>query len=79
MDPFVNKIKSATSSSGKGASEKNEDYLDKGVDLVQEKVFKQGQQKNETDGEQAKDEKISDGIRTGYRKIMGKDIPIQDK
>ncbi|KAK0637471.1 hypothetical protein B0T17DRAFT_521744 [Bombardia bombarda] len=76
---FVNKIKDATSSTGKGASEKNEDFLDKGVDFAQEKGFKQGQQSNETDAEQAKDEKISDGIRAGYRKIAGKDIPIADK
>lgn len=36
-------------------SEKNEDYLDKGIDMVQEKVLGQGPQDNESAVEQAKD------------------------
>ncbi|KAF2405475.1 hypothetical protein EJ06DRAFT_525990 [Trichodelitschia bisporula] len=60
-------------------SEKSEDYLDKGVDFVQEKFFGQGPQDNESAVEQAKDEKISDFIRQQYKKTSGKDIPIKDK
>ncbi|KAK0611282.1 hypothetical protein B0T14DRAFT_441413 [Immersiella caudata] len=60
-------------------SEKNEDALDKGVDWVQENVFKQGQQTNESALEQAKDEKISDTIRDQYKKATGKDFLVADK
>ncbi|KAL9028204.1 MAG: hypothetical protein Q9196_003395 [Gyalolechia fulgens] len=44
-------------------SEKKEDYLDKGIDMVQEKVFGAGPQDNESAIEQAKDEQMSDFIR----------------
>ncbi|RMZ82026.1 hypothetical protein DV737_g2295, partial [Chaetothyriales sp. CBS 132003] len=60
-------------------SEKNEDLLDKGVDLVQEHVLHQGKQDNESAIEQAKDEQISDFIRDKYKSVTGSDIPIQDK
>jgi len=60
-------------------SEKNEDYLDKGVDYVQEKFLGQGPQDNESAVEQAKDEQISDFIRGQYKNATGKDIPIKDK
>ncbi|KAF2133937.1 hypothetical protein P153DRAFT_372462 [Dothidotthia symphoricarpi CBS 119687] len=60
-------------------SEKNEDYLDKGVDFVQEKFMGQGPQDNESAVEQAKDEQISDFIRGQYKSTTGKDIPIKDK
>ncbi|KAF2630724.1 hypothetical protein BU25DRAFT_246100 [Macroventuria anomochaeta] len=60
-------------------SEKNEDYLDKGVDLVQEKFLGQGPQDNESAVEQAKDEQISDFIRGQYKSATGSDIPIKDK
>ncbi|KAH6612584.1 hypothetical protein C7974DRAFT_405882 [Boeremia exigua] len=60
-------------------SEKNEDYLDKGVDLVQEKFLGQGPQDNESAVEQAKDEQISDFIRGQYKGATGSDIPIKDK
>ncbi|KAH7391826.1 hypothetical protein BKA66DRAFT_488055 [Pyrenochaeta sp. MPI-SDFR-AT-0127] len=60
-------------------SEKNEDYLDKGVDYVQEKFLGQGAQDNESAVEQAKDEQISDFIRGQYKSKTGSDIPIQDK
>jgi len=60
-------------------SEKNEDGLDKGVDWVQENVFKQGAQNNESALEQAKDEKISDMIRGGYKSGTGKEFPVADK
>ncbi|KAF1845792.1 uncharacterized protein K460DRAFT_115256 [Cucurbitaria berberidis CBS 394.84] len=60
-------------------SEKNEDYLDKGVDYVQEKFLGQGPQDNESAVEQAKDEQISDFIRKQYKGTTGSDIPIKDK
>ncbi|MCJ1366305.1 hypothetical protein MMC16_005433 [Acarospora aff. strigata] len=60
-------------------SEKNEDYLDKGVDLVQERFLGQGPQDNESAVEQAKDEQISDFIRGQYKSKAGKDLPIADK
>ncbi|KAF2090838.1 hypothetical protein K490DRAFT_10066, partial [Saccharata proteae CBS 121410] len=59
--------------------EKNEDYLDKGVDFVQEKFLGQGPQDNESAVEQAKDEQISDFIRKQYKSTTGSDIPIKDK
>ena len=64
---------------GGKASEKNEDYLDKGVDFVQEKFLGQGPQDNESALEQAKDEQISDFIRGQYKKATGSDMPIKDK
>jgi hypothetical protein len=48
-------------------SEKNEDYLDKGIDYVQEKYLGQGAQNNESAVEQAKDEQISDFIRGQFK------------
>ncbi|CAG8983544.1 hypothetical protein HYALB_00004345 [Hymenoscyphus albidus] len=60
-------------------SEKNEDYLDKGVDFVQQHILGQGPQDNESAIEQAKDEKISDFIRGKYKDTTGKEIPIEDK
>ncbi|KAL2438752.1 hypothetical protein ABEF95_013648 [Exophiala dermatitidis] len=60
-------------------SEKNEDYLDKGVDFVQEKFLGQGPQDNESAVEQAKDEQISDFIRNQYKSTTGKDFPVKDK
>ncbi|KAH7401813.1 hypothetical protein DE146DRAFT_754422 [Phaeosphaeria sp. MPI-PUGE-AT-0046c] len=60
-------------------SEKNEDMLDKGVDFVQEKFLGQGAQDNESALEQAKDEQISDYIRSGYKSATGSDVPIKDK
>ncbi|KAJ9200645.1 hypothetical protein DTO021D3_2664 [Paecilomyces variotii] len=72
-----NKINSAAG--GGPESEKNEDYLDKGVDFVQEKVLNQGPQDNESAIEQAKDEQISDFIRAQYKSTAGKDFPVPDK
>jgi len=60
-------------------SEKNEDYLDKGVDYVQEKFMGAGPQDNESALEQAKDEQISDAIRKQYKSATGSDIPVKDK
>ncbi|OSS55052.1 hypothetical protein B5807_01488 [Epicoccum nigrum] len=71
------KINSAAG--GGRESEKNEDYLDKGVDFVQEKFLGQGPQDNESALEQAKDEQISDFIRGQYKSATGSDIPIKDK
>ncbi|GME50791.1 Dead deah box helicase protein [Neofusicoccum parvum] len=60
-------------------SEKNEDMLDKGVDFVQEKFLGAGDQSNESAMEQAKDEQISDFIRSKYKSTTGSDFPIADK
>ncbi|KAG8752043.1 hypothetical protein FRC12_012143, partial [Ceratobasidium sp. 428] len=60
-------------------SEANEDKLDKLVDLYQEHVLKQGPQNNESALEQAKDEQISDMIRSGFKMATGKDVPVKDR
>ncbi|KAB5588321.1 hypothetical protein CTheo_8237 [Ceratobasidium theobromae] len=60
-------------------SEEKEDKLDKLVDLYQEHVLKEGPQDNENAFEQAKDEQISDAIRSGFKMVTGKDIPMRDK
>ncbi|KAJ9630427.1 hypothetical protein H2203_000948 [Taxawa tesnikishii (nom. ined.)] len=72
-----NKLNAAAG--GGPESEKNEDYLDKGVDFVQEKFLGQGPQNNESAAEQAKDEQISDFIRGQYKSTTGSDLPIKDK
>ncbi|KAM0283491.1 hypothetical protein ACHAQH_002442 [Verticillium albo-atrum] len=74
---IMDKINSAAG--GGKESEKNEDFLDKGVDFVQEKVLGQGAQDNENAIEQAKDEQISDFIRGQYKTTTGSDVPIADK
>lgn len=51
-------------------------FFSKAVDLVQEHVFSVGPQNNETAVEQAKDKAIADGLRTGYKSVTEKDIPI---
>ncbi|KAH8927642.1 hypothetical protein BT69DRAFT_1258111 [Atractiella rhizophila] len=63
---------------GGRSSEKNEDMLDKGVDFVQERMGA-GDQSNESAIEQAKDERISDAIRGGYKNMTGSDFPVKDK
>ena len=50
----------------------------KGVDFVQQRMGG-GQQSNESAIEQAKDEQISDAIRSKYKSTTGKDFPIADK
>lgn len=50
-----------------------------GVDAIQQYVFKQGDQSNESAVEQAKDEQISDFIRNQYKNATGKDFPVKDK
>ncbi|KAF2683431.1 hypothetical protein K458DRAFT_304771 [Lentithecium fluviatile CBS 122367] len=72
-----NKVNEAAG--GGQASEKNEDYLDKGVDYVQEKFLGAGAQDNESAVEQAKDEQISDFIRGQYKNVAGSDMPVKDK
>ncbi|EHL02687.1 hypothetical protein GLAREA_02086 [Glarea lozoyensis ATCC 20868] len=72
-----NKVNEAAG--GGKESEKNEDYLDKGVDFVQEKFMGAGPQDNESAVEQAKDEQISDFIRGQYKNTTGSDVPIKDK
>lgn len=77
MDSIKNGMNNAAG--GGQAGERNEDYLDKGVDMFQERVLGQGPQNNESAIEQAKDEQISDAIRSGYKSMTGKDVPIADK
>lgn len=74
---FMDKLNNAAG--GGAAGEKKEDGLDKGVDWVQENVLKQGPQNNESALEQAKDEQISDFIRSKYKGTTGSDFPIADK
>ena len=62
---LTNKLNGAAG--GGVESEKNEDYLDKGIDYVQEKFMGQGPQNNESAVEQAKDEQISDYIRGQFK------------
>ncbi|KAK3987570.1 hypothetical protein QBC44DRAFT_117812 [Cladorrhinum sp. PSN332] len=64
---------------GGAQGEKNEDMLDKGIDMIQEKIFKQGDQSNESAQEQAKDKMIADAIRTGYKMTVGKEFPVEEK
>ncbi|GAA5890239.1 hypothetical protein JCM6882_008764 [Rhodosporidiobolus microsporus] len=54
-----------------GAKASESDALDKGVDAVLGK-FGHG-------GNRGTTEKISDGIRTLFKKATGKDVPIKDK
>ncbi|TVY40790.1 hypothetical protein LSUB1_G002391 [Lachnellula subtilissima] len=72
-----NKLNSAAG--GGKESEKNEDALDKAIDLFQEKVIGQGPQDNESAVEQAKDEQMSDFIRGKYKGATGKEFPVEDK
>ncbi|KAF5489934.1 hypothetical protein CGCS363_v012385 [Colletotrichum siamense] len=74
---FMDKINGMAG--GGRESEKQEDGLDKAVDMFQEKVLGQGPQDNESAAEQAKDEQISDFVRGQYKNTTGKDFPIADK
>ncbi|PAV17604.1 Proteophosphoglycan ppg4 [Pyrrhoderma noxium] len=47
------------------------DALDKGIDFLGRKT---GHQQSHSTTE-----KISDGIRKGFRKLTGKDVPIKDQ
>lgn len=49
------------------------------IDLVQEHVLKQGQQKNESALEQAKDRQIAGAIRHGFESITGREFPSHKK
>ncbi|KAJ1302203.1 hypothetical protein OPQ81_001028 [Rhizoctonia solani] len=64
---------------GGQAGEAKEDGLDKAIDYVQQHYLGQGDQSNESALEQAKDEQISDFIRTQFKNATGKDFPIADK
>ncbi|KAF3163981.1 hypothetical protein TWF106_009603 [Orbilia oligospora] len=59
--------------------EQKEDTLDKAIDYVQENVFKQGPQDNESAAEQAKDGAIADFIRDQYKKNTGKEFPVSER
>lgn len=71
------KINSAFGGGAKG--EKNEDHLDKAIDLIQEHGFGQGKQHDESASEQFKDERIADAIRSGYKNVTGKEFFIKEK
>ncbi|KZF24759.1 hypothetical protein L228DRAFT_245763 [Xylona heveae TC161] len=71
------KINSAAG--GGKESEKDEDLLDKGVDAFQQYALGQGPQDNESAVEQAKDEQISDFIRSQYKSTTGHEFPVKDK
>ncbi|TVY52745.1 hypothetical protein LCER1_G006088, partial [Lachnellula cervina] len=68
-----------TAAGGGKESEKNEDALDKAIDLIQDKVLAQGPQDDESALEQAKDEQVSDFIRAQYEKGTGREFPVGDK
>lgn len=74
---FMGKMNNMAGGGAQG--EKDEDFLDKGIDFVQEKFMGQGDQSNESAAEQQKDEVISDMIRDKYKGIAGSDFPIKDK
>ncbi|KAF4609578.1 hypothetical protein D9613_012238 [Agrocybe pediades] len=71
---LVDKVNSALGGGSQG--EKKEDILDKAIDVFQERVLTAGDQSNESAAEQAKDKIIADTIRTGYKSLTGKDIPV---
>jgi hypothetical protein len=50
-----------------------------GIDWVQEHVFKQGPQSNESAAEQAKDKFIAQNVREQYQKATGKEFPVKEK
>ncbi|WWC86285.1 uncharacterized protein L201_001158 [Kwoniella dendrophila CBS 6074] len=54
-----------------GGAAPQQDFLDKGVDYGLKQTG-HGQSASTT-------EKISDGVRSGFKKLTGKDVPIQDK
>ncbi|WWC86283.1 uncharacterized protein L201_001156 [Kwoniella dendrophila CBS 6074] len=56
---------------GQAQAAPQQDALDKGVDYA---LGRAGHKQNASTTE-----KISDGIRSGFKKMTGKDIPIQDK
>ncbi|KAI4272768.1 MAG: hypothetical protein L6R35_006459 [Caloplaca aegaea] len=74
---FMDKLNSAAG--GGKESEAKEDYLDKGIDMVQEKFMGGGPQDNESAIEQAKDEQMSDFIRGKYKSSTGNEFPVADK
>ncbi|KAG6872694.1 hypothetical protein C0995_007576 [Termitomyces sp. Mi166 len=60
---------------GGAKGEAKEDALDKVIDIVQEHVLKEGQQKDESAIEQLKDEQIANVIRSGLQSVTGKELP----
>ncbi|CEH19387.1 hypothetical protein CBOM_06715 [Ceraceosorus bombacis] len=63
---------------GGAEGERREDYLDKGIDIVQERFLNEGKQDNETAIDQQKDNFIADQIRDRYKTATGSDFPIKD-
>ncbi|KUL91986.1 hypothetical protein ZTR_01193 [Talaromyces verruculosus] len=53
-------------------NDQNEDYLDKGLDFVEKKF---GQGKVDPAKMRSTNEKITDGARSMFEKMTGKDVP----
>ncbi|KAF6755723.1 hypothetical protein DFP72DRAFT_896322 [Ephemerocybe angulata] len=70
VDGLIGKVSGAI---GQKAEER-EDFLDKAIDVFQDKVLKQDQS-NESASEQATDRMVAQGIKTGYKQFTGKDFP----
>ncbi|WWD09451.1 hypothetical protein V865_007575 [Kwoniella europaea PYCC6329] len=70
MAENVGNTQPATGTGGTAATGQ-QDFLDKGVDYGLKQTG-HGQSASTT-------EKISDGVRSGFKKLTGKDVPIQDK
>ncbi|KAI5117889.1 hypothetical protein M0805_001974 [Coniferiporia weirii] len=72
VDPTQNAAGAGQGATNAGAGAGgNGDALDKGVDFAEKKS---GHEMSHSTTE-----KISDGIRTGFKKMTGKDVPIKDK
>ncbi|KAJ9124684.1 hypothetical protein QFC24_003051 [Naganishia onofrii] len=69
--PGTNTATTDASMGGAAPAAGNQDMLDKGV-AAGTKHFGHATNASTT-------EKISDGIRTGFKKMTGKDVPIADK
>ncbi|KAJ9099212.1 hypothetical protein QFC21_004092 [Naganishia friedmannii] len=70
--PGTNTATTDASMGGAAPAGGNQDALDKGVAMGMKKAGYNG-------GSASTTEKISDGIRTGFKKMTGKDVPIADK
>ena len=50
------------------------DPLDKGIDLFQQHVLREGPQTDESEEEKRKDEMISGAVKKGYKGVTGKEL-----
>jgi len=69
-DKIGSKVNNALGGGTSGEAE--EGHLDKAIDFFQEHVLKEGQQKDESALEQAKDKQIAGAIRHGFERVTGK-------